>query len=217
MSDHPFRAELFDDPLNYEETHLRDRKSDLYGLLPKTSSMDARKKAEFVRDVIAMANTASWRRDNAYLLMGIKNEDESKENERKSEMIVGLEESLRPFGYGSQPLIEVAENVRKAIKNILDDFVTPRSRWSYYQGEMYGKPVAYLLIEPDATNTPYHVRKNIKNELSTGQCWIRSGESKGELRLKEFPREIWTQYIYVPHPLPSNWKKYFANFSRSRF
>ncbi|MGC9084354.1 MAG: hypothetical protein ACP5ME_14410, partial [Anaerolineae bacterium] len=68
MSSQFFRSELFTEPREYEETPLRDRKQ-------KFPNLDHdEEKAEFLRDVIAMANTArSWGKP-AYLLFGLNNQ-----------------------------------------------------------------------------------------------------------------------------------------------
>ena len=80
-----FRCELFEDPEQYEETPLRDRKSDL-PLLDKNRA-EPGKRAEFVRDVIALANTARMMEKPAYLLFGI--DDDGK--------VVGVEEYLEKY------------------------------------------------------------------------------------------------------------------------
>ncbi|MFN3762821.1 MAG: hypothetical protein ACK4WK_06450, partial [Anaerolineae bacterium] len=65
MGQKDFRPELFTEPSEYEETPLRDRKQTIPNL------RDDRKKAEFLRDVIALANTARLWGKPAYLLFGL--------------------------------------------------------------------------------------------------------------------------------------------------
>ena len=60
-----FRPDLFTDPREYEEVPLRDRKRDV------GNSKHNEKKAEFIRDVIALANTARLFGQPAYLLYGL--------------------------------------------------------------------------------------------------------------------------------------------------
>jgi len=208
MVDSPFRPELFTDPMNYEETPLRDRKSDMYGLKP--SGMDNRKKAELVRDVIAMANTACWRRRPAYLLMGLNDGDGS---------VCGLAEHLNAFGYGEKPDIKIWEDgVRKKFREVINNHIQPRLQWELKHGEIrvnteegkgQAKPVAYLVLYPDNLKMPYRVKKQIKGEIFVDQCWIREGASKGEFDRSEFSMQSWSKYIDVPHPLPSDWERYF--------
>lgn len=193
MVDSPFRPELFTDPRNYEETPLRDRKSDMYGLKP--SGMDNRKKAELVRDIIAMANTACWRRSPAYILMGLTDDG----------AVCGIEACLKPFGDKAN----IWETVRRKFVDITGNYIQPNVQWDLKHGEIEDKPVAYLIVQPANLDKFYAVKRQIKNEIDSNQSWIRSGESKHELTRRVIQPTDWSKYVDVPHPLPSDWERYF--------
>jgi len=99
-----FQEQLFTTFEGYLETPLRDRKQDLYEL----HSMDFRKTAEFVRDVIAMANTSRRYGAPAQILFGIDNDTN----------VIGLHDCLMPYHYNSQPLATVWEAVIRRVKDI---------------------------------------------------------------------------------------------------
>lgn len=202
MPANDFRSELFEDPEEYEETLLRDRKTDLPVLDKKRA--EPGKRAEFVRDVIAMANTARMTGRPAYLLFGIDNHGE----------VVGVNQYLEQHG-GSW------EAVRQQIKNLLLPHVEPPLlKWELKHGKHRQKLVAYLLIQPDTPERPFCI-KNTKEPLrdekkgitlDPGSCWIRIGESKQEIEVREIaPDRDSYRYAYstVPYLLPSHWRQYF--------
>jgi hypothetical protein len=207
VADSPFRPELFTEPKNYEETPLCDRKSDMYGLRP--GGMDDRKKAELVRDVIAMANTACVRRKPAHLLMGIDDEG----------AVGGLEEHLVVFEYDNKAELNVWEAVRRKFDDIIRNYIQPNVQWDLKHGKVIVNkreevedrlvPVAYLIIQPANLDKFYSAKRQIRNEIVSGQCWIRSGESKHELTRQEIQANDWSKYVDVPHSFPSDWKRYF--------
>lgn len=196
-----FRCELFEEPAEYEETPLRDRKSDLPVL--GENRAEAGKRAEFVRDVIALANTARLLGKPAYLLFGIDNHGQ----------IVGVEQYLEQYDNSW-------EKVRQQIKDLLWSYVEPKLlRYDLKHNECQGKLVAYLLIEPHTPDHPFRIKKTRKplldkngRPLDADSCWIRVGESKAEIEVREIAPEdnrYRNAYSTVPYVLPSHWEQYF--------
>lgn len=202
MSDSSFRPELYTDPEQYEETATRDRKVDLCGLKP--SDTDNRKRAELVRDIISLANAASWRKKPAYLLMGIDDDGNRK----------GLAGELEHFGYGENEFVKVKEAVRRRFHDEISNHIKPLLKWDIEGGIIDGKPFLYLSIEPARNLEPYRVKKQIKagaKSIATDTCWIRDGESKQEIRPQELLATDWARFLEVPQPLPSQWQRYFES------
>jgi len=193
-----FRCELFEDPTEYEENLLRDRKEDLPVLSQKQALPG--KRAEFLRDAIALANTARMMGEPAYLLFGINDHCE----------IVGVEQYLAQYS-GDW------EKVSQQIKDLFVAFVEPNIlKWRLFHGECQNKPVAYLQFEPSSEEKPYQVKKELNDKgnekLTPGDCWIRIGESKQKVRAQEIaPDHDRYRYAYstVPYVLPSHWERYF--------
>jgi hypothetical protein len=195
-----FRCELFEDPEEYEETLLRDRKSDFPVLNRKCA--EPGKRAEFVRDVIALANTARMTGRPAYLLFGIDNHGK----------VVGIEQYLEQYG-GHR------EKARQQMKDLFLAHIEPKILgWELKYGECQQKLVAYLLIPPQVSERPFCIkstkellRDKNNRELRPGSCWIRIGESKQEIEAHEIaPEDDRYRYTHstVPYLFPSHWSKY---------
>jgi hypothetical protein len=154
-----FRCELFEDPEEYEETLLRDRKSDFPVLNRKCA--EPGKRAEFVRDVIALANTARMTGRPAYLLFGIDNHGK----------VVGIEQYLEQYG-GHR------EKARQQMKDLFLAHIEPKILgWELKYGECQQKLVAYLLIPPQVTERPFCIKSTKEllidknnRELRPGSC-----------------------------------------------
>ncbi len=194
---------LFTTREGYEEVPLRDRKSDLYGL----HSKDEAKEAEFAADVIAMANTARRYNSTAYLLLGIDNETN----------VCGLEHWLEPYGYPETPLTLVWESVRRRFTDRISSYVEPYIECPLIGGEVDGKLVACLVIEPQATPRPFRLKKPVRNKkgnlLAIDSCWIRRGESKSLVQIRDLAPGDPDSFSYrdKPHMLPTKWRRYFEH------
>lgn len=223
-TDEKFRPERFTDPDLIRERELSDCKQDLYKLIWSSEELEKWQKdsewikegevppkspkeglAEFIRDVIAIANAARQIGQPGYLLFGIK--DQTNE-------IIGIE------GQSTNPKISLATHSRKKIneengrsfQRCTKEFVFPSLTVRYLYGEVNEKLVAYLEIRPDPTPEPYQVKQSldeIKTPLHTGDCWVRRGESKERLTAEE------KQYLYpwtlLPYIKPDQWKGYLHN------
>lgn len=198
-----FHPDLFDDPREYEETPLRDCK----GPFPDLYRGD--KKAEFIRDAIAMANTARLFGKPAYLFFGID----------KHGMLQDITSDLQAYEQKAGSPNNAWEKAQQQIGHIVREYITPpfagwNLRWGYYETEDSKETylVAYVLFQPLTPARPFTVAKNFKHELSTGQCWIRIGESKAEIRREEISSDqepYCYAYAEVPYVLPSVWEAYF--------
>lgn len=197
---HQFRVELFTDPTEYEEEPLRDRKSQLPNLTRDNE------KAEFVRDVIALANTARMFGFPAYLLYGLR------DNVDNGPVICGVGDSLS--AYGTPGTHHAWEQFQKQVGQAISNYITPLLNPEFRHSRVGEFEVAYLQIPPLASPTVFQTRKSIKNQFGTGRTWIRFGESKREIKLQDIvPDDDRYRYAYshVPYVLPRIWKRYFES------
>jgi len=184
-----FRPELFTDPAEYEEVPLRDRKRNLPAL------KDKREKAEFVRDVIALANTSVCLQETGYLLFGL--DDQGK--------VRDLTDDLQQFGCADDPL-NTWEQVRRRMSQLIEEYVEPELvelelKW----GHVSDRLVSYLQICP-GSGSVYRVQHDlggIRTGLRSGQSWVRCGESKHQVGPSAFQGE---RPLLI---LPSKWLAYF--------
>ena len=224
MRSQQFRGELFTQPGNFEEGPLRDRKE----IIPNLRHHQ--EKAEFLRDVVSLANSARMLGRPAYLLLGIDDDGHP----------CDLTPSLEPYRKRARRKAEGREwdehrfeeclwrevIERQMLKEIIAGYVNPAlaasCRLEY--GRVRGSLCAYLLIPQNPSPKPYQLRKTLKSSnnvlLNRGQCWIRIGESKHEIE----PREIAPNaapYCYaftqVPYLLPSEWLNYFGRMMDRQF
>ncbi len=188
-----FHSELFINATEYEEEPLRDRKRDFPNFgIPK-------EKRNFVKRVIAMANTARLFGKPAYLLYGI-------DDDRR---LYGLKGGILET-YGDLSTLTPWESVREKIRNVLLEYITPLpTKWHLKHGTVNKFRVAYLLVEPMSAG-PFKLKRTL-NDLLAGQCWIRFGESLHAIEdLLLTPNDDLYAFAYcsVPYLLPSAWKKY---------
>jgi len=93
-----FRDEFFLDSQKHDESLFLDRKADLYGLGVKETRGKQRcvfsdkKKADFAKDIIALANTATIFHQPTYLLLGLTDDG----------LIKGLADEIMDFGYSQK-------------------------------------------------------------------------------------------------------------------
>jgi len=198
-----FQVNYFTLPSHYEETPLCDRKANLPNLYQDEE------KAEFLRDVIALANSARSFGKPARLLFGIDNDGEP----------CDLSKYLAPYAHHLSADIQLPEKIREMIGKTLASYVTPElSRFDFELGECEGKRVAYLLIYPVAAPKRFRVRRNLtsgkQSLLYEGQSWIRFGEHKQEVTNKLIEPDSSAEpyhdsYAEIPYVLPSCWLAYF--------
>jgi hypothetical protein len=200
MASKEFRSELFTEPSEYEETPLRDRKQKLYDL------RHHREKAEFLRDVIALANTARMWGKPAYLLFGLDDNGN----------IHDITDDLKPYvshlPSSDEEVVIAMEKVRHAIKDAISYYIDPLLiLWNLEWGRINDSLVAYLRLEPEPTLEAFKVAKDLQSGgeslLREGEKWIRMGESKRKIEQQVLSRT--SNYLDVPFIRPSMWLSYF--------
>lgn len=199
-----FNFDLFTKPDQYEETLLRDRKAYVEYWKPK-------EKAEFIRDIIALANTARMMGQPAYLIMGVHDAADGTLND-----IRGIGEMLdRQIRQGRTEL-QARETLRQEMMGIVRRYVTPVLSPEIPPFDKINENVVGYVLIPPLTGEPFQVSREFRDGgqtyLHPGQCWLRYGESKGEVKPKELaPDDDKLRYCYaeVPYVLPSMWQDYF--------
>lgn len=188
----------FQEPALYEEHLWCDRKQDLYGDLRHQEKV-----AEFIRDMIALANSARLHGKPARLLCGID------DNGHLCDLSAILQDK-----YATKNADGAWGEVRKRAREALD-CVVPKIQWQLEHGVIDEKQVGCFLIPPQSSPEPFQVARDYppKNEnprLTKGQAWIRHGESKQEIGPQLLTDERWRDYWQViPYLLPSHWEAYF--------
>lgn len=201
-----FNFDLFTKPEYYEETLLRDRKAMVAYWIDK-------EKAEFVRDVISLANTARMLGKPAYLILGVRDSADGTVDD-----ICGIGEMFeRKIGQGKTEQQAIEAIRHEMIVDIVHQYVSPIPQIEIKLRNLGDKVIGYILIRP-LTGEPFRVsrefRRGGKTYLRPGQCWIRFGESKKEIRVEELsPDSDKLRYCYaeVPYVLPSVWERYFEH------
>ncbi|GEM_PF-1469416 len=198
-----FRSVNYTVPEEYEETPLRDRKAQLPNLVRGPGV--PKKRAEFLRDVIALANTARLFGKPAYLIFGLDNGGN----------ILDQKEHLQVYKKGET---SPWEQVRSQMGQLINEYIHPAlPHFEVYHGEVDDKEVGYMLIKPMPTAENFQVKKRFppkgEVELAKGDSWIRFGESKAKLedpiRFSEGPYAY--SYAEIPYILPSSWRRYFQH------
>lgn len=203
-----FNFNLFTKPDQYEETLLRDRK------VMVEYWKDA-EKAEFVRDVIALANTARMLGKPAYLILGVRDPADDTPAD-----ICGVGAMFERHLRQRKTEKQVRETIRREIADNLRRFVEPLFAPEIEFDKIDDKVVGYVLIPPLA-GEPFRVRQEFRSGSQTylrpGQSWLRFGESKSAVKLEELaPDDDQLRYSYAeaPYVLPSIWERYFDKVQR---
>ncbi len=164
-----FQVEHFTLPSHYEETPLCDRKENLPNLYRDDE------KAEFLRDVIALANSARSFGKPVRLLFGI--DDHGKPAD--------LGDYLAPYAAHISAGVQLPEKIREQIGKTLATYVKPElSKFDFELGECEGKCVAYLLIHP----VPSAKRFRVARDLTSGKQRLLSMYRR--LREREQQRDL---------------------------
>lgn len=203
-----FNFDLFTKPDQYEETLLHDRKACV-------KYWRDSERAEFVRDVIALANTARMLGKPAYLILGVRNAAYGTSND-----ICGIGEMFDRLIDNGNTEIQAFENMRHEMSAIIKRYVLPSLIPEIEFNKIDGKIVGYVLIPP-LTGEPFYVNREFRSGNQTylrpGQCWLRIGESKHEIEPKELAPDddkLRNCYAEVPYVLPSIWQRYFDQIQR---
>lgn len=131
----------------------------------------------FIRDIIAFANIARHTGKSCYILFGVKD---------KSRELIDTK-NQHPFANCCPPLLN-DKNVSMAYKQesiishyrqIIKKWINNEPKISLRYGEVEGKLVSYLEVEPTYSNDPFSLSEDYKG--NKGKVYIRKGSSTEEI------------------------------------
>ncbi len=199
----------------FREGPLRDLKEKLPIITGK--GRDLKSLRDFIKDMIAFANTARRRCEPAYILYGVRNDGE----------IVGIRGQCTQY-----PLPEdwddddpgrfdrqQNETINKQLHQAVEQYVCGGLEFDYLAGPLEnGLLVGYIQIRPSYTPRPFEVKRELvdratgKKLLHRGECWKREGEHNVDVpeNEKEFLYNC-REYPYIPR---QQWLNYLEQVAR---
>lgn len=168
------------------ENGLLDRKSTLYHVY---GSDDVKPRADFVKDMIALANTGRRRGKEAYLLFGVADKPDtgspnadSEENGGRFPGIQGQCSRKNPPNDWDALSVEFQqERIQRDYHQVIKEHVSPLMDFEYLWGYVDDRLVSYIVIEYNRHEQPLEVREPVKDRtrsyIKEGDCWHRLGES----------------------------------------
>ena len=151
---------------------------------------DDRRKASFIKDIIALANTSRFTGKESELILGVNDYG----------IIHGINDMLPRCG-GS------VDGLKRKIKDEIINFIEPHLIVGLEAVNCDGHLILSVKIPALPTENPFKVKKDL-HQIEKGQCWIRSGESNTEL-IPEMER-FYLPYTKCPYISPEQWKSYFT-------
>ncbi len=152
---------------------------------------DDRRKASFIKDILALANTSRCTGKESELVMGVDDEGNIK----------GISEMTNRFGN--------LDAVRRFLTSSILRYIQPDLELVDVQSiDCDGHTILSIKIPPLPTETPFKVRRNL-DCIKTGQSWIRTGESNTELT-PDIER-FYLPYTKCPYIFPEQWRDYFID------
>lgn len=194
----------------FREGPLRDLKAELPVIAGPGRNLKFLR--DFIKDMIAFANTARRRGEPAYILYGVQNDGE----------IVGIRgrctQNPLPEDWDDDDPEKFDrqqnETIGKQLHQVVENYVRGGIEFDYLAGPLgNGLLVGYIRIRPSYTPHPFEVKRELvdratgKKLLRRGECWKREGESNVDVpeNEKEFlynyrdcpyiPREQWLNYL----------------------
>lgn len=148
---------------------------------------DVGKLAEFIRDMIAFANTARRRGEPAYMVFGVDNDGNLLQEGIKGQCT----RDPKPPGWDDENLdrLEHQQNeiIGRDLHTQIRNYVQPEIEFDYLYGQVENWLVSYIKIRPSSVSEPFKTRRELEDRtahkvlLRRGQCWKREGESKVEV------------------------------------
>lgn len=177
--------ESFKRMITQQEGLLFDRKA-------YVELLDDRCKADFIKDIIAFANTSRFTGKESELILGV-NDDGT---------VRGIVEMINKCRGG-------LDGIKRIIKDLILNFIKPELCVVGIEAvNCDGHIVLTIKIPALPTEDPFKVKKKLAL-LDIGQSWIRTGESNAELTP---PMErFYPAYTKCPYIFPEQWQDYFAN------
>lgn len=210
-----FNPELFTQ-LNrqsrFRENTLVDLKQEMYRVRGNDKEL-----AEFIRDMIALANASRRRGEPAYILFGV-NDDGT----LLTEGIKGqVSKTTKPKGWDDEnpSLFQKQQNdiIGRDFQERVLEYITPDVEFEYLAGWIDGVPFSYIHILP-SYDKPHEVKKELfiretGKTLRVGDCWIRRGESKYG-PLSEAEKKNLPSYREIPFIKKNQWAEHLQNLSK---
>lgn len=212
-----FNLDLFKKERYFEEVPLLDRKS-----IIKLWDQDS--KIKFIKHIISLANTARMLGKNAYLLFGIENDPPHR--------LCGIGEMWDHFErqclkrLGVETISDecnVWEEMQNAISDIITTYIDPLVNWVFVHGidPETNVRLAYIQISPRFVQ-PHKAKKSltgIRERLIDGDAFIRFGESKRQVGIKDLSDLSFWPYSYAECPFlfRSDWEIYLNNIGNIFF
>jgi hypothetical protein len=176
---------------------------------------DVNKLAKFVRNMIALANTARRRGEPAYMIYGVDNDGNLLPEGIKGQCT----RRPKPQDWDDEDLdkLERQQNeiIGRDLHRQIRNYVRPEIEFDYLYGQVENQLVSYIKIRPSPVSEPFKVRRNLEDRaankvlLRHGQCWKREGESKVEVP----PHE--QQFLYtwreVPYISKDKWLQHLSD------
>jgi hypothetical protein len=195
--------------VSFIEGPLFDRKA----MLPKVYRT-AEECAEFIKDVISLANSARRRGQPAYLLFGVQDDG----------TITGIEGQFlqkdspsRDWATSSSE--KQQERIQRELLSLIKKHLGGDPGISYEWGYIDQMLVSYLVFPgrtpPQWIDKPYEVIQAVKVDkqvyLEVGKCYVRVGESKVEVPPHE--RGSLHSYNQIPFVDPKQWRGYLNSIA----
>ena len=203
MSPDEFRIDFYTEPENFEESPYLDRKAYL-------DIWQESGKAELIRDLISLANSARIYGKCAYLILGLDDNGH----------VVGVQPMLDHFSH-EKDKEKKYDWIKTHVSNLIRDYIDPPVIFEFKHSNFEEKEIAYLQIQP--VNQEFKVKKDFipKNgieQLHIGQKWIRTGANKIE-EIYAGQKPYCYSFTEVPFiRITSRWIEYYesilSNFAK---
>jgi hypothetical protein len=196
-----FDPELFNrlrERWRLREGPLVDLKAEIYHVVGDITSL-----AEFIRDMIAFANTARRRGESAYILFGV--------DDNGHILLRGIKGQCTrvslPADWDDDDPAKFERQqdlISRDLHAQVEQYVRPGINFDYIPGVVNGVLVSYVAIRPELVPQPFEVKRGLPDRrtgnmlLVRGQCWKREGESKYEIPENEKTFLYrWTDVPYI--------------------
>jgi hypothetical protein len=203
-----FDLDQFLDLALQSENGLMDRKSQLYVVYGRDSEET---RADFVKDMIALANTGRRRGKPAYLLFGVRDKSPSDRTDvdEYQELFPGIQDQCTrnpiPRGWKEWSIESQQEFITKQYHQAITNYVKPGLDFEYCFGYVQNRLVGYVVIMYNKSEQPFEIKRKISDK-KPGDCWWRIGESNEPVP----PHE--KQYLYryddAPYVSKEEWVAY---------
>ncbi len=199
----------------FREGPLRDLKAELPIITGRGRYLESLR--DFIKDMIAFANTTRRRDEPAYILYGVKNDGE----------IMGIRgqctQSPLPEDWDDDDPEKFDhqqnETIGRQLHQAVEHYVRGGIEFDYLAGQLEnGLLVGYIQIRPGYTSRPFEVKQELTERttgrklLCRGDCWKREGESNVKVpeNEKEFLYNC-REYPYIPR---QQWLNYLEQLAR---